>query len=559
LRSGDLLDSWKQIANYLGRTVRSVQRWEKKEGLPVHRQAHEKTGSVYGYKSEIGAWKKLRSAKPASPSDTKSHPTAMEDSRILPWPANTLVTAEESATGNLKLAVLPFQNLSRDPETEYLSDGMTEELTTQFGGLDPSRLLVIARTSVMQFKNTRQTAREIGESLGVDYLLSGSARYTAGRVRISAQLIQVHDQSHLWAKNYDRNMGDLLTIENDIAQAIANEVQLRLSAQQRSRLNGTTPQSPEVLECYLKGRYYSVRENLDELLLAISLYQQAVEKAHKYPSPYAGLSAAYIRLGHWSALPPQQAFSEARAAARKALELDGFLAEAHTALADVSFLHDWDWTSAEAGYRKALSFNPSSIQTLRSYASFLLAMKRFAESSDLTQRARQLDPTSVYINAFAAVQLYSTRQYAASIEAARTTLQMDATYSTGHLFLGLSYEQAGLYDAAIKELRQAVSAAGVKSNIAHVARALALAGRIDETEVILDELQQESLHSYVSPWSFALIHSGLGDKNRTFEYLEECYHKREHDLAYLHIWPQFDNLHSDPRWGSLIRRIGLAN
>ena len=152
---------------------------------------------------------------------------------------------------------------------------------------------------------------------------------------------------------------------------------------------------------------------------AISLYHQAIEKAPEYASPYAGLSAAYIRLGHWSALPPRRAFPEARVAAMKALELDGFLAEAHTALADVNFLYDWDWAKAESGYKKALSFNPSSIQTLRSYASFLLAMKRFAESTDLTQRARQLDPASVYINAFAAVQYYSTRQYAASIEAAR--------------------------------------------------------------------------------------------------------------------------------------------
>jgi adenylate cyclase len=558
LRGDNLLDSWKQIATYLGRTTRTVQRWEKKEGLPVHRQVHEKTGSVYSFKSEIDAWRSERSLERASTSDSEGYLATVDEPRNLSCPGNTLVPNVKPTTGNIKLAVLPFENLSHDPDQEYLSDGMTEELTTQFGGLDPARLLVIARTSVMQFKDTRLTAREIGQSLGVDYLLAGSARCAGGRVRISAQLIQVCDQSHVWAKNYDRNVGDLLRIENDIAQAIANEVQLKLSAEQRARLNVAASQNPDVQECYLKGRYYSVRENRAGLTLAISFYQQAVEKAPKYASPYAGLSAAYIRLGHWSALPPQHAFSAARVAAIKALELDGFLAEAHAALADVSFLYDWDWAKAEAGYRKALYFNPSSIQTLRSYASFLLAMKRFAESTDLTQSARQLDSTSVYINAFAAVQFYSTKQYAASIEAARRTLQLDPGYSTGHLFLGLNYEQMGLYDAAIEELRQAVSAAGVKSTIAHVARALAVSGRIDEAEKILYELREESRHSYVSPWLFALIYSGLGDKNQAFDCLEDCYQRREHDLVYSHIWPQFDNLHSDPRWSSLVRRVGLS-
>jgi adenylate cyclase len=554
-RPDNFLDSWKEIAAYLGREVRTVQRWEKKEGLPVHRQIHEKLSTVYAYKSEIDAWWRGRSAKLASKAENGE---LTEGPRIVSWPTRTQIPGAKPVTGNIKLAVLPFENLSDNPDQEYLSDGMTEELTTQFGGLDPAKMSVIARTSVMQFKATRITAREIGQLLGVDYLLAGSVRSAAGRIRISAQLIQASDQSHLWARNYDRNMGDLLTIENDIAYAIANEVQLKLSTQQRARLKETVAQDPDAQECYLKGRYYSVKENQAGLTLAISLYQQAIEKAAEYASPYAGLSAAYIRLGHWLALPPEQAFPRARAAALKALELDGLLSEAHAALADVSFLYDWDWGKAETGYQKALSFNPSSTQALRSYASFLLAMKRFTESTDLTERARQLDPASVYLNAFAAVQLYSTRQYATSIEAARKTLQMDPGYSTGHLFLGLNYEQTSLHDAAIEELREAVAAAGVRSYIAHVARALAVSGKKDEAEKILDELQEESRHSYVSPWLFALIYSGLGDKDHAFDCLGECYRKREHDLVYSNIWPQFDNLHSDPRWGSLVRRVGLS-
>jgi TolB-like protein/Tfp pilus assembly protein PilF len=554
-RPDNFLDSWKEIAVYLDRDVRTVQRWEKKEGLPVHRQIHEKIGTVYGYKSEIDAWWRERSAKLSSKAENRELDGGP---RIVSLPARMQVQGANPVTENIKLAVLPFENLSVDPEQGYLSDGMTEELTTRFGGLEPEKLSVIARSSVMQFKNTRLTAREIGHLLGVDYLLAGSVRSAAGRVRVSAQLIQVRDQSHLWARNYDRTMGDLLTIENDIAHAIANEVQLKLSAKQRVQLSGSAAQDPDAQECYLKGRYYSVKENQAGLTLAISLYQQAIEKAPQYASPYAGLSAAYIRLGHWLALPPEQAFPKARAAALKALKLDGSLSEAHAALADVRLLYDWDWGKAETGYRKALSLNPSSVQALRSYASFLLAMRRFTESTDLTHRAQQLDPDSVYLNAFAAVQLYSTRQYGASIEAARKTLKMDPGYSTGHLFLGLNYEQTSRHDAAIDELREAVAAAGVRSYMAHVARALAVSGKRDEAEKILDELREESRHSYVSPWLFALIYSGLGDKDRAFDCLEECYQKREHDLAYSNIWPQFDNLHSDPRWSRLVRRVGLA-
>lgn len=555
LRPDNFLDSWKEIAAYLEREVRTVQRWEKKEGLPVHRHTHERLGTVYAYRFEIDAWWKERSAKLSSTSDSVEIGVGP---RIVSWPESTKVQGANPVTGNIKLAVLPFENLSVDPEQRYLSDGMTEELTTRFGGLAPEKLSVIARTSVMQFANTRLNAREVGQLLGVDYLLAGSVRSAAGRVRISAQLIQVRDQSHLWARNYDRNMGDLLTIENDIAHAIANEVQLKLSAQQRAQLSGAAAQDPDVQECYLKGRYYSVKENQAGLTLATSLYQQAIQKAPQYASPYAGLSAAYIRLGHWLALPPEQAFPKAKATALKALELDSSLSEAHAALADVSFLYDWDWGRAETGYQKALSFNPSSVQALRSYASFLLAMKRFSESTDLTQRAQQLDPASVYLNAFAAVQLYSTRQYGASIEAARKTLKMDAGYSTGHLFLGLNYEQTGLHEAAIEELREAVSAAGVKSYLAHVARALAVSGKKEEATKILNELREQSQHSYVSPWLFALIYSGLGDKDKAFDRLEECYHKREHDLAYSNIWPQFDSLRSDPRWSSLVCRVGLS-
>jgi TolB-like protein/Flp pilus assembly protein TadD len=577
----DKLDSWKEIAAYLKRTVRTVQRWEREEGLPVHRHIHQKISTVYGCKDEIDLWwEKSRVTTPLhivrrqrqnlgvaheKPKRSLSTllvakvPDNQQEEVLADFPEGERVSKKLSRPGRIMLAVLPFENLSGDPKQDYLSDGMTEELTTQLGGLEPKKLSVIARTSVMQFKGTRQTVAKIGRILGVDYVLAGSARCAAGRVRISAQLIQVRNESHVWAKSYDRELDDLLTIENDIASGIADEVQLQLSDQQRARLNETHSPTPYAQELYLMGRYNAFGESQVSLALAISLYKRAIENDSYYASPYAGLSAAYIRMGHWSALPPEEAFEKARAAALKAIELDSSLGEAHAALGDVRFLHDWDWNGAEREYQKALSLNPSSIQTLRSYASLLIAMKRFSESTTLTRRAREIDPASVYLNAFSAVQLYTMRRYAASIKAARQTLKIDSSYSTGHLFLGLNYEQIGRHAAAVRELRRAVSSAGVKSNIAHVAHALAVSGRTKEADKILAELRDESQHSYVSPWLFAIIYCGLGDKDRAFERLEECYQNREHDLAYSNIWPQFDCLRSDRRWADLMGRIGLPS
>jgi TolB-like protein/DNA-binding winged helix-turn-helix (wHTH) protein/cytochrome c-type biogenesis protein CcmH/NrfG len=457
----------------------------------------------------------------------------------------------------LVLAVLPFKNLSRDPRDEYLCDGITEELTTQLACLDPDKLSLIARGSVMHVKEKGQDAAEIGRSLRADCVLTGSTRYSSDRVRVSAQLLQVHDQSYLWGRNYDREMGDVLAIQNEIANDICTEVRAKLAESRGARPNKVTVVNPKANQMYLKGRYYLSKENQPGFMMAISLFEQCIAMDPTYAMAYAGLSAAHIRLGHWAASPPSEAFPMARTAAQKAIALDDSLAEAHTALADVHFLYEWDWNAAESAYRKAISLNPNSVQTLRSYSGFLIAMKRYPESATMAENARQIDPTSVYLNAFAAVQLYSTGQYAASIEAAKETLQMDSGYTTGHLFLGLNYLQTGRHDEAIEELQKAVTATGVRSSVAHVAYALALSGRTAQARKVLNELQQESRHSYVSPWLLALIYCGLGENDKVFDTLEECFRNREHDLVFANMWPQFDKLRSDPRWRALFSRLSL--
>ena len=461
--------------------------------------------------------------------------------------------------GKITLAVLPFENLGPDPELDYLGLGLTEELTTQLGGLDPEKLSVIARVSVMQFKEREESAAQIGRTLKVDYLLSGSVRSVAGHLRVSAQLIRARDESLLWTSTYDQEAIDVLAIERDVGHAIANEVSLKLSVRQPRGAQHTGTLSPDAQNSYLKGRYYSTQESTAGLNLAIALFEESIRLARGFAPSYAGLAAAHVRLGHWLALPPKQSFPQAKLVALQALDLDDALAEAYTALADVLFLHEWSWNEAESNYQRALRLNPSSGQTLRSYAGFLLATKRHGESSMLTRRAQTTDPSSIYLSAFSAAQLYCTRQYAQSIEAAKRTLATDPGCSTAHLFLGLAYVQIGCFEEALRELKEAVTSVGLKSRQAHVAYALAVCGRVEQAEYILRELQADSKSSYVSPWLFATVYAGLGRKDQAFDCLEECYRQREHDLVFSNVWPQFDGLRSDSRWNNLMRRIRLPS
>ena len=461
--------------------------------------------------------------------------------------------------GKVALAVLPFEGLGPDPELNHLSLALTEELTTQLGGLDPEKLSVIARVSVMQFKEKEKSAAQIGRALNVSYLLSGSVRSVGGRLRVSAQLIRVSDESLIWACTYEHAAIQLLAIERDVGHAIAHEVCLKLSVRQLRGLQDTSATSAEAQNEYLKGRYYSTQESNVALHLAISLFEKSITMAPGFAPPYAGIAGAHVRLGHWLVVPPGQSFPKAKSAALQALDLDESLAEARTALADVLFLFEWNWTEAEANYQRALRLNPSSAQTLRSYAGFLLATNRFGEASMLTRRAEATDPGSTYLRAFSAAQLYSTRRYADSIEAAKRTLMTDPDCSTAHLFLGLACVQVGRFEEAIRELQAAARSVGLKSRQAHVAYALAVCGRVEQAERLLNELQEESKTSYVSPWLFANIYAGLDRKDKALECLEECYRQREHDLVFSYVWPQFDSLHSDARWNDLMSRIGLPH
>jgi TolB-like protein len=290
------------------------------------------------------------------------------------------------------LAVLPFQNLSGDAEQDYFSDGMTEEMITQLGSLDPQRLGVIARTSAMSYKHSTKGVDQIGRELGVSYILEGSARREGGRVRITAQLIQVRDQSHVWAAEYDRGLQSVLGIQTEVASAIGDEVRLKLTPAQRANRANLRVVNPEAYEAYLKGRYFMEKWTEEGTRVGREYFQQALQKDPNYALAYAGLADSYV----WgrTGLPPGEAVERAKEASTKALQLDDTLGEPHAALAQIKFTHDWDWAGAETEFKRAIELNPNDTNVLHMYSHYLLSMGRIDESYAISTRALQHDPVS---------------------------------------------------------------------------------------------------------------------------------------------------------------------
>src|SRR5687768_5764225 len=365
------------------------------------------------------------------------------------WRASRPVAAP--APSKITLAVLPFENLSGDPDQDYLSDGMTEEMIMQLAQLNPARLAVIARTSSMHFKGSNRTVAQIGHELAADYVVQGSLRREGERLRISAQLIQVEDQTHLWTQNYERDMRDLLAVQDDVARAIASEIRVQLtplrpSADDREAGAGTV--SAEVHQQYLRGRFFWNKRTEAGYVKAIEHFQQAIQSSPEYAPAYAGLADAYALLGSMtnSTLPRQEAMPLARSFAEKALALDESLAEAHASLAFVRMHFEHEWAAAEQAFQRAIALNPSYVTARHWYAYCLMAQTRVPEALREIRLAQELDPLSLIINTDVAELLYYARQYDDAIRQAQKTLEMDSSFALAHRVLALAYEQKGMFE-----------------------------------------------------------------------------------------------------------------
>jgi len=460
--------------------------------------------------------------------------------------------------GRVMLAVLPFQNLTGDEGQEYFSDGLTEEMITQVGRRDPAGLGVIARASVMHFKHTQDPPERIGRELGAQYLLLGSVRRDASRVRVAAELIRARDHARLWAHQYDRQLSGLLTLQDEIASEITDAIQSSLgtSGPTRGAAAGPAPAS-DAYDLYLRGQYFLNKRTDGDIRAAASFFEQAVQRDSGFARAWAALAAADVLGAVYSIGPPQELVARARAAAVEALAQDPSLAEAHTALALIVQNHDWDWEMAEREFRQAIVLNPSYATAHHWYAEHLMWQGRFDEALRESERARQLDPLSLIIAADNGAILYFARRYDQAIDRLRAVHAVDRTLSRTQLLVAV-YAEDRMFDQALAEeerWRPIVAAPIHWSTLAYV---YGRAGRTAEARHAIQELlrvsEREPLQARVFAWSYA----GVGDTAQTLAWLEKAYAEHSGEMVSLKVSPAYDFLREDPRFKRLLGRVGLG-
>jgi TolB-like protein/Tfp pilus assembly protein PilF len=474
---------------------------------------------------------------------------------------------QAAGTGKTLLAVMPFVNLSGDPQEEYVSDGLTEEFINRLGTIDPQRLGIIARTSVMGYKNTRKHVDEIGRELGVRYLLEGSVRRSGSRVRITAQLVQATDQAHLWSQSYDGDSHDLLELDGRVGEAAAREVTLHLGhVGPGMQLTEASPQAnaqleridPEAHELYLQGRYFWSKRSYRDILKGLDYFQRAVGVDPNYAMAYVGIADAYGMLAANDQAPAADVVPKAREAALRALQIDPGLAEGHAALAHIKFFYDWDFPAAEAEYRRALNLNPDSADGHHFYGVMLMWTGRLNEAAEQLRDAEVLDPlSSVNSAALGLAYLYSGKAEAA-IQQARKALETAPDDAIPHALLGMCFESQKRYPQAVEEMQKAVALSNRDSEtLGWLGWVLALEGRRAEAEKIIAELQSVPSERYSATHDVAIIYAGLGDNERALRYLDESVSRREADALDMKVELAWQAVRSDARFQALLRRSGL--
>jgi eukaryotic-like serine/threonine-protein kinase len=454
------------------------------------------------------------------------------------------------------VAVLPLDNLSADPRQDYFADGMTETLISNLAQI--RALKVISRTSAMRYKGTSKSIPQIARELNVDAVIEGSVQRADNRVRITAQLIHAATDTHLWAREYERDVADVLRLQSDVARAIANEIRVQLTPDERARLTRTQSVDPAAYDAYLRGRHHFWKLNEADLKEAIAHLERAIQIAPRYAAAYALLSQAWSERGVWGALPYGETEAEQRAAAQKAIELDSSLAEAHTAMAHVKAGRDWDWAGAEREYRRALELDPGSLETHHLYAVLLMAVGRHADAIAEMERAEALDPVSSAIQSTFGRVLYRARRYQEAIAHLQRAVELDRYNFGAYGRLADVYEQLGELDEAIALNHKADdlrgrSIAGRYSPA--LARLLALSGRRREALAMIERAKAEPMAS-AAVQGLALAYAALGDNDQAFAWLNRAVDQRTL-VIFIKTEPKLDSLRGDPRWPALLRRLNL--
>jgi TolB-like protein/Flp pilus assembly protein TadD len=451
------------------------------------------------------------------------------------------------------LAVLPLENLSHDPEQEYLADGMTEALITDLGQIRGLRR-VISHTSVLRYKTEREPLRNIAHQLNVDAIIEGSVLRSGDTVQVTVRLLNAVTDTLLWSKSYQRELRDLLALQRELALTIANEIQVKLTPQEQERLTKTRPIDPAASEAYLKASYLN-SGTYEQRMKARAYFEAAVKIDPNYAPAYAGLADSY-----WGVpdRPAQEVMPKAKEYALQALALDNSLAHAHTALASVLFYGDWDWSGADREFQRALELNPSDAETHRMYSVYLSAMTRFEQAEVEVSAAQELDPLSAHNHATAGWTFYCARQYDRAVQQCQKALELEPNFDGAHACLGYSYLGKASYEQAIQEFQKARDLSGGDTvRVVWLGRAYALDGDGEKARRVLAELQGRSKRAYVPPYFIATLYVAMGEKEQAFLSLERSYKERDLYLAWIKFDPALDPLRSDPRFLGLLHRMGF--
>ncbi len=458
------------------------------------------------------------------------------------------------------IAVLPLDNFSGDPAQEFFVDGMTDELITDLAKIGSLR--VVSRTSVMHYKGTKKSLPEIARELNVDGIIEGSVMRSGQRVRITAQLLYGPTDKHLWAETYERDLGDVLTLQSEVAQDIAQQVRAQVTPQQQARFRAVHAVNPEAYDAYLKGRYYLSNDftMAQPLNMAKTYFEEAIRKDPGFAPAYSGLADAYLYLAIFRQMLSQSAYPPAEEALRHASTLDPSIGEIHDTQAVLNWRYNWDWDAAEREFNEALALAPSYICAHEDRALYLAFRGRRSEAEAEMARIRQFDTSFSSTLTEAGVE-YQLRDFDRLLEVSRTGVALNPNEWLEHFYLGVGYEGTGKPSASIAEYQKAVELSGGDQDAtAALAHAYASVGRTAETRKILQDLEQRSTKANVSPYFFATLYASLGDKDTAFKFLEKAYREKSLDISWcLKADLRIDNLRSDPRYISLLHRVGLEN
>jgi len=456
--------------------------------------------------------------------------------------------------GKKMMVVLPFEDLSGTVGQDYFADGLTEEMIAHLGQMNPKLLGVIARTSSIQYKATKKTADEIAQELKVQYILEGTVRRAENRVRITAQLIEAEDQTHLWSASYDRELRDVLSVQADVARQIGVALAIELLPQDPSK---TPSFNADAHENYLRGRFYFGQRSEEGLKRAISCFETALSIEPGCARSLSGIADASSMLCWFGALPPAQAGPRAAEAATGAIEIDSTLCEPHASLGLVKFWYEWNWRMAEEEFQRAIELNPSYASGHQWYASFLCAMGRLEEGQREQRLARELDPHSLILNLGGADPYFFSRQFDRAIEHLLALLEQESRFSPALFNLGRAYIQKEMYEEAIAAFEKTVQLSGNLGGKAALAHAYALAGREQEARAILKALLENAGGRYVASPMIGRIYQGLGEIDTAFEWLIKSVRERSYWNVFLNVDPVYDEIRSDARFRKLLEQVGF--